>query len=52
MFSPNLAGAVEQHVSAEPFLSYKLFTGTAYAAGAIVMTILKFRINHHAFSKV
>ncbi|KAI8394332.1 major facilitator superfamily domain-containing protein [Radiomyces spectabilis] len=52
VFGPNIASAIENGVSAEPFLSYKLFSGVAYLVGACILTFLKLRLNRNIFAKI
>ncbi|KAI8348035.1 major facilitator superfamily domain-containing protein [Choanephora cucurbitarum] len=44
MFGPNFAGIIEASVQQEPFLVYKIFTGTGYLVGAGIMIALKWRL--------
>lgn len=42
VFGPNIAGAIQAHlVDVEPYLVYKVFTGTTYLIGALLLFILK-----------
>ncbi|ORZ03590.1 hypothetical protein BCR43DRAFT_536187 [Syncephalastrum racemosum] len=40
MFGPSFAGAIEQRVSSD-FLTYKIFTGSGYLAGALILISMK-----------
>ncbi|KAI8639804.1 major facilitator superfamily domain-containing protein [Parasitella parasitica] len=50
MFGPNLAGVLEAYFTTkhhqEPYLTYKLFTGSGYILGVLILIGLKWRINH------
>ncbi|KAI8884103.1 MFS general substrate transporter [Backusella circina FSU 941] len=51
-FGTNIASAIESSVHAEPFLSYKIFTGAVYFVATIFLLVLKLRINRSPFAKV
>jgi MFS family permease len=48
----NIASAIETGVSSPPFFTYKMFTGAAYIAGALILIFLKFRLNRNPFVKI
>ncbi|ORZ23552.1 major facilitator superfamily domain-containing protein [Absidia repens] len=52
VFGPNIASAIEAGVSAEPFFSYKMFSGVCYLVGAALLIVLKFKVNRNVFAKV
>ncbi|KAI9029021.1 major facilitator superfamily domain-containing protein [Phycomyces nitens] len=52
IFGPNIASAIEENVNAEPLFTYKMFSGVCYISGAIVLFILKIRMNRNIFAKV
>ena len=55
VFGPNIASAIEGAVggvSAEPFFSYKMFTGVVYIFAAAIMTWVKLSMNPNIFAKV
>jgi predicted MFS family arabinose efflux permease len=51
-FGTNIASAIESSANAQPFFSYKMFTGVVYFVSAIFLLALKLRINRNPFSKV
>ncbi|SAM04822.1 hypothetical protein [Absidia glauca] len=51
VFGPNIASAIETSVGAEPYFSYKIFSGVAYLVGCIFLFILKIRLNRNPFAK-
>ncbi|KAI7864430.1 major facilitator superfamily domain-containing protein [Spinellus fusiger] len=52
VFAPNIANALELNIGAEPSLVYKIFSGVTYIVGALIIFILKMRINRDIFAKV
>ncbi|KAI8069173.1 major facilitator superfamily domain-containing protein [Gongronella butleri] len=52
VFGPNIASAIESSVSSPPYFSYKMFSGAAYLLGALILCVLKLRINRNVFAKV
>ncbi|KAI8333743.1 major facilitator superfamily domain-containing protein [Blakeslea trispora] len=44
MFGPNFASIIEASAQQEPFLVYKVFTGTGYLLGAGIMVVLKWKL--------
>jgi MFS family permease len=52
VFGPNIASAIEAGVNSPPYFSYKMFSGVCYLVGAVILIILKFKINRNAFAKV
>ncbi|KAI8069143.1 major facilitator superfamily domain-containing protein [Gongronella butleri] len=53
VFGPNIASAVEQGVGqTNPYFSYKMFGGVCYILGAIVLIILKFRLDRRPWAVV
>ncbi|KAI8637727.1 major facilitator superfamily domain-containing protein [Parasitella parasitica] len=52
VFGSNIASAIETGVSSAPFFSYKMFAGVAWLMGAILLIILKFKINRNPFVKI
>ncbi|KAI8636466.1 major facilitator superfamily domain-containing protein [Parasitella parasitica] len=52
VFGSNIASAIEAGVGSEPFFSYKMFSGVAYLVAAIILVILKLRLNRNPFAKV
>lgn len=52
VFGPNIASAIENHVDSAPYFSYKMFAGTAYVLGALILFILKIRLNRNVLAKV
>ncbi|ORX53258.1 MFS general substrate transporter [Hesseltinella vesiculosa] len=52
VFGPNIATAIENNVNSPRYFSYKMFAGVTYLLGAMILFILKIRLNKHIFSKV
>ncbi|KAI9299734.1 major facilitator superfamily domain-containing protein [Cunninghamella echinulata] len=52
VFGPNIASAIENNVNSPPYFSYKMFSGTAYVLGALILFILKIRLDRNVFAKV
>ncbi|KAI9244175.1 major facilitator superfamily domain-containing protein [Sporodiniella umbellata] len=52
VFGPNIAGAIETNVGSTPFFTYKMFTGVVYVVSALVLFILKIRLDRNVFAKV
>ncbi|KAI7852490.1 major facilitator superfamily domain-containing protein [Circinella umbellata] len=52
MFGPNVSSTFEQTLHARPYLSYEIFTGIGYFAGAIVLVIIKYVKTNNIFSKI
>lgn len=52
VFGPNIASAIESGVSSPPFFSYKMFAGVSYLVAAVILLILKLRLNRNFFTKV
>ncbi|KAI8890521.1 MFS general substrate transporter [Backusella circina FSU 941] len=52
VFGSNIASAIEAGVSSTPFLSYKMFAGTAYLAGFLILFGLKLKLNRNPFAKI
>lgn len=52
VFGPNIASAVEAGVNSAPFFSYKMFAGVAYLLSAVILVILKLRLDRNFFAKV
>ncbi|KAI8370236.1 major facilitator superfamily domain-containing protein [Blakeslea trispora] len=52
VFGSNIASAIESGVSSAPFFSYKMFAGVAYLVGAILLLILKLKLDRNLFAKV
>lgn len=52
VFGPNIASAIEDGVNSSPFFSYKMFGGVAYAVAAVILLVLKFKLDRHVFAKV
>lgn len=43
-FGISIASAIESTVNAEPYFSYKMFTGVTYLVGGIILVVLKVKI--------
>jgi MFS family permease len=52
VFGSNIASAIEAGVNSTPFLSYKMFAGTAYFAGFLILFGLKLKLNRNPFAKI
>ncbi|CAO3631942.1 unnamed protein product [Cunninghamella blakesleeana] len=52
VFGPNIASAIENGVDSPPYFSYKMFAGTAYILGALILFILKVRLDRNVLAKV
>ncbi|KAI8369713.1 major facilitator superfamily domain-containing protein [Blakeslea trispora] len=52
VFGSNISSAIETAVTDRPYLTYKLFGGFAYLTGAILLIVLKFRLNKNPFAKI
>ncbi|KAI9323544.1 major facilitator superfamily domain-containing protein [Dichotomocladium elegans] len=52
IFAVNVANAIEDSINAEPFFSYKIFTGTLYAISLIIILCLKHSMNRKFFIKI
>lgn len=52
VFGSNIASAIESGVNSTPFLTYKLFTGVSYLAGALILIYLKIKMNKNPFAKI
>ncbi|OBZ84482.1 putative transporter ESBP6 [Choanephora cucurbitarum] len=52
VFGSNISSAIETAVTDRPYLTYKLFAGLAYLTGAVLLIILKFRLNRDPFAKI
>ncbi|ORX53053.1 MFS general substrate transporter [Hesseltinella vesiculosa] len=51
VFGPNIASAVEQSVGASnPYFSYKMFAGVTYLVNAVLLVILKFRLDRRPWA--
>lgn len=51
VFGSSIASAIQKSVST-PFFTYKMFTGVTYLTGALIIIILKFRLNKNLFVKI
>ncbi|KAI9488035.1 major facilitator superfamily domain-containing protein [Zychaea mexicana] len=47
-----LASAIESHVTPEPFLTFKMFTGVAYILASFTLLCLKLNVNRTLLAKV
>ncbi|ORX55792.1 MFS general substrate transporter [Hesseltinella vesiculosa] len=45
VFGPSIASGIQTAVGSEPYLVYKMFTGTAYILGGLILIVVKFRIS-------
>lgn len=52
VFGPNIASAIEAGVSSAPFFSYKMFAGVSYLVAAVILAVLKLRLDRNIFAKV
>lgn len=52
LFGPPIVSAIEEASSAQPFLTYKLFTGLTAFACAVFTIILRFRFTRKLIAKV
>lgn len=52
VFGPNVASAIEAGVNSPPFFSYKMFAGVSYAIAALLLILLKFRLDRNICAKV
>ncbi|GAN09958.1 conserved hypothetical protein [Mucor ambiguus] len=52
IFGPNIASAIEVGVDATPFFSYKMFAGVSYLVAAIMLIILKLKLDRNVFARV
>jgi MFS family permease len=50
VFGSNIASAIQSGVNAAPFISYKMFTGVVYVIGALILIVLKLRLNKNFFA--
>ncbi|KAI8992621.1 major facilitator superfamily domain-containing protein [Pilobolus umbonatus] len=50
---PSIASVIQTNINnIQPFIVYKLFTGAAYILAALVLFVLRFRINKNPFVKI
>ena len=49
---PTIASALENHSTLEPFLVYKLFNGTMALAAALLVLVLKLKMNRNLLVKI
>ncbi|CAO3591427.1 unnamed protein product [Absidia cylindrospora] len=52
VFGPNIASAIQNAVNTEPFLTYKLFAGAAFLVGALILMVLKIKLDRNILAKV
>ncbi|KAI9498501.1 major facilitator superfamily domain-containing protein [Zychaea mexicana] len=52
VFGPSIASAVESAVDAEPYLTYKVFTGVVYILGGLILSVLKVRMTKSVFANI
>ncbi|KAI8138863.1 major facilitator superfamily domain-containing protein [Fennellomyces sp. T-0311] len=50
--SPTIASSIESVSTLEPFMTYKLIAGCLCITGALLVLVLKLRLNNHLFSKI
>ncbi|KAI9262356.1 major facilitator superfamily domain-containing protein [Phascolomyces articulosus] len=50
VFGPSIASGVESTVNAEPYLTYKVFTGVVYLLGGLILCVLKIRMTKSVFA--
>lgn len=51
IFGISIASAIETGVDAEPYFTYKMFTGVTYLVGGIILVILKLRLTKGIFAR-
>ncbi|KAF1801541.1 major facilitator superfamily domain-containing protein [Mucor lusitanicus] len=51
IFGISIASAIETGAHAEPYLTYKMFTGVTYLVGGIILVILKLRLTKGIFAR-
>ncbi|KAI9496815.1 major facilitator superfamily domain-containing protein [Zychaea mexicana] len=49
---PNIASAIENALDAEPYFSYKMYTGACFIVGALLLLSLKIKMTHGVFTKI
>ncbi|KAG2193418.1 hypothetical protein INT47_006615 [Mucor saturninus] len=52
IFGITVASAIEAAVDAEPYLTYKMFTGVVYLVSAILLVVLKVRLTKGFFTRI
>ncbi|KAI8393540.1 major facilitator superfamily domain-containing protein [Radiomyces spectabilis] len=53
VFGPSISSAIETHVNAEPYFTYKMFAGLAYVIGGVILVILKMKMcKNKIFAKI
>lgn len=52
VFGANISSAIETAVTSEPFFTYKMFAGTAFLLGGLILIFLKLRVNKNPFVKI
>lgn len=52
VWGPTIASGVESRVNAEPYYSYKIFTGATYLVGGTLLFILKVKMSKAIFTKI
>lgn len=44
IFGISISSAIETGINAEPYLTYKMFTGVTYLVGGLILIVLKIQI--------
>ena len=52
VFGPSIASAIESRTDAEPYLTYKIFTGVTYIVGGFILIALKFKMTRSFTAKI
>ncbi|KAI8147417.1 major facilitator superfamily domain-containing protein [Fennellomyces sp. T-0311] len=52
VFGPSIASAIESRIDAEPYLTYKVFTGVTYIVGGFILIALKLRMTRSLTAKI
>lgn len=52
VFGSNISSAIESGIHQSPFMTYKMFTGVVYLAGALILIFLRFRLTNDIFIKI
>ena len=52
IIGPNIASAIENAVGAEPYFAYKMFVGSCYALGSLLLIVLKIKMSRRIFIKI
>jgi hypothetical protein len=51
IFGISIASAIETGANAEPYMTYKMFTGVTYLVGGLLLIVLKIKITGRLLAK-